>query len=318
MVLVYSDNKNLTIEILSKGSELAREIGEKLITVIIGKNDEKLADEYISYGSDEVYIVENEIEFFKSEEFSEILEKIIKETSNNYILIGSNKNGKELASRLAGKIDAGCIIDCSNIYLKDKKVTAERTVYSGNAIAIEQFNSTPGILTVSSKVFDPLKKDEKRKGNIVKRKYDIEETSSKIVKVKEMQSESVNVEDAEIIVSCGRGFKNKEDIKFANNLADTLKGKTIGCSRPIAADLKWLSEDHWIGLSGHKVKPKLYIAAGISGQIQHIAGMRDSGIIVAINKDPEALIFKSADYGIVGDLYEVLPKLATALKNKIG
>ena len=318
MVLVYSDNKNLTIEILSKGSELAREIGEKLITVIIGKNDEKLADEYISYGSDEVYIVENEIEFFKSEEFSEILEKIIKETSNNYILIGSNKNGKELASRLAGKIDAGCIIDCSNIYLKDKKVTAERTVYSGNAIAIEQFNSTPGILTVSSKVFDPLKKDEKRKGNIVKSKYDIEETSSKIVKVKEMQSESVNVEDAEIIVSCGRGFKNKEDIKFANNLADTLKGKTIGCSRPIAADLKWLSEDHWIGLSGHKVKPKLYIAAGISGQIQHIAGMRDSGIIVAINKDPEALIFKSADYGIVGDLYEVLPKLATALKNKIG
>jgi electron transfer flavoprotein beta subunit len=173
MVLVYSDNKNLTIEILSKGSELAREIGEKLITVIIGKNDEKLADEYISYGSDEVYIVENEIEFFKSEEFSEILEKIIKETSNNYILIGSNKNGKELASRLAGKIDAGCIIDCSNIYLKDKKVTAERTVYSGNAIAIEQFNSTPGILTVSSKVFDPLKKDEKRKGNIVKKKYDI-------------------------------------------------------------------------------------------------------------------------------------------------
>jgi len=166
MVLVYSDNKNLTIEILSKGSELAREIGEKLITVIIGKNDEKLADEYISYGSDEVYIVENEIEFFKSEEFSEILEKIIKETSNNYILIGSNKNGKELASRLAGKIDAGCIIDCSNIYLKDKKVTAERTVYSGNAIAIEQFNSTPGILTVSSKVFDPLKKDEKRKGAI--------------------------------------------------------------------------------------------------------------------------------------------------------
>ncbi len=318
MVLVYSDNKNLTIEILSKGSELAREIGEKLITVIIGKNDEKLADEYISYGSDEVYIVENEIEFFKSEEFSEILEKIIKETSNNYILIGSNKNGKELASRLAGKIDAGCIIDCSNIYLKDKKVTAERTVYSGNAIAIEQFNSTPGILTVSSKVFDPLKKDEKRKGNIVKKKYDIEETSSKIIKVKEMQSESVNVEDAEIIVSCGRGFKNKEDIKFANNLADTLKGKTIGCSRPIAADLKWLSEDHWIGLSGHKVKPKLYIAAGISGQIQHIAGMRDSGIIVAINKDPEALIFKSADYGIVGDLYEILPKLATALKNKIG
>ena len=317
MVLVFSDNKNLTIELLSKGSELSKELGEKLITVIIGKKDEELANLFISYGSDDIYIVENEIDFFKSEEFSEILEKIIIETNSNYILIGSNKNGKELASRLAGKIDAGCIIDCSNIYLKDRKITAERTVYSGNAISVEQFNSTPSILTIPSKIFDPLKKDEKRKGNVIKKKYDLKKTSSKIINVKEMKSESVNVEDAEIIVSCGRGFKNKEDIKFANDLADILKGKTIGCSRPIAADLKWLSEDHWIGLSGHKVKPKLYIAAGISGQIQHIAGMRDSGIIVAINKDPEALIFKSADYGIVGDLYEVLPKLTTALKNKI-
>ncbi len=318
MVLVYSDNKNLTIELLSKGSELSKEFKEKLITVLIGKSDEKLANEYISYGADEVYIIENELEFFKSEEYSDVLEKIIKDSNSNYILIGSNKNGKELASRLAGKMDIGCIIDCTDIYIKNNKLTAERTVYSGNAISVEQLNSIPGILTVSSKVFDPLKKDEKRKGDIVKKKYEINKASSKILKVNEMQSESINVEDAEIIVSCGRGFKNKEDIKFANDLAGILKGKTIGCSRPIAADLKWLSEDHWIGLSGHKVKPKLYIAAGISGQIQHIAGMRDSGIIVAINKDPEALIFKSADYGIVGDLYEILPKLTTALKNKIG
>ena len=318
MVLVYSDNKKLTIELLSKGSELSKELGEKLIAVIIGKSDDNLANEYISFGAEEIYIVECDIDFFKSEEYADILEKIIQESKNEYILIGSNKNGKELASRLAGKINAGCIIDCTNIYFKDKKLTAERTVYSGNAIAIEQFISKPCILTAASKVFDPLKKDESLKGNIVKKKYDIKKSNSKTLKVKEMQSESVNVEDADIIVSCGRGFKNKDDIKFANDLADTLKGKTIGCSRPIAADLKWLSEDHWIGLSGHKVKPKLYIAAGISGQIQHIAGMRDSGIIVAINKDPEALIFKSADYGIVGDLYEVLPKLATALKNKMG
>ncbi len=317
MVLVFSDKKNLTNELLSKGRELSDELGEKLITVIIGKNDEKLANEYIAYGADEVFNVETKIDAFKAEEFSDILEKIIKDKNSSYVLIGSNKNGRELASRLAGKIDVGCIIDCSNIYLKNNKLIAERTVYSGNAIAVEQFNSTPGILTVPSKVFDPLKKDEKRKGAIIKKKYDIEKTLSKTIKVEDMQSESVNVEDAEIIVSCGRGFKNREDIKFANDLAEILRGKTVGCSRPIAADLKWLSEDHWIGLSGHKVKPKLYIAAGISGQIQHIAGMRDSGIIVAINKDPEALIFKSADYGIVGDLYEVLPKLTNALKDRI-
>lgn len=318
MVLVYSDNKNLTIELLSKGSEISKDFGEKLLAVVIGKGYDKLAEEYIAFGADEVFIVENDMEFFKSEEYSDILEKIIVETKNDYIIIGSNKNGKELASRLAGKIEAGCIVDCSDIYLQNKKLTAERNVYSGNAIAVEQFKSKPCILTVASKVFDPLNKNDKRKGDIVKKKYEFDKSSSKIIDVKEMQSESVNVEDAEIIVSCGRGFKNKDDIKFASDLANTLKGKTIGCSRPIAADLKWLSEDHWIGLSGHKVKPKLYIAAGISGQIQHIAGMRESGIIVAINKDPEALIFKSADYGIVGDLYEVLPKLTTALKDKIG
>ena len=318
MVLVYSDDKKITFELLNKGSELAKELGEKLTAIIIGKPDDTLSQEYISYGADNVFVAETDVDQFKAEEYSVYLENIIKETGSETIIIGSNKNGKELASRLAGRLDVGCIIDCTNIYLKDKKLTTERVVYSGNAIAVEQFNSKPAIVTVPSKVFDPLPKDDKRKGDITKKKFDVEKSASKILKVQEMKSEGVNVEDAEIIVSCGRGFKNKEDIKMVQELADAIKGKTVGCSRPIAADLKWLSEDHWIGLSGHKVKPKLYIAAGISGQIQHIAGMRDSGIIVAINKDPEALIFKSADYGIVGDLYEVLPKLTSAVKDKIG
>ena len=318
MVLVYSDDKKLTLELLSKGSELAKGLGKKLTAVIIGKSDDTLANEYISYGADKVFVTETNLDSFKAEEYTGILENIIKENNAETILVGSNKNGKELASRLAGKLNAGCVIDSTNVYLKDKMLTAERVVYSGNAIAVEQFNSKPCIVTVPSKVFDPLKKDDKRKGDIVKKKIDTEKSASKILKVQKMKTGDVNVEDAEIIVSCGRGFKNKDDIKLVDELAEVLKGKTVGCSRPIAADLKWLSEDHWIGLSGHKVKPKLYIAAGISGQIQHIAGMRDSGVIVAINKDPEALIFKSADYGIVGDLYEVLPKLTTAVKEKMG
>jgi len=317
MVLVFSDNKKLTFELLSKGSELAKGFGKKLIAVIIGKSDDALANEYIAYGADKVFVAETDLDSFKAEEYTEILENVVKETSAETILIGSNKNGKELASRLAGKLNAGCVIDTINIYIKDKKLTVERVVYSGNAIAVEQFNSKPSIVTIPSKVFDSLKKDDSRKGEIVKKRINAEKSSSKILKIQEMKTGDVNVEDAEIIVSCGRGFKNKDDIKLVNELADVLKGKTVGCSRPIAADLKWLSEDHWIGLSGHKVKPKLYIAAGISGQIQHIAGMRDSGIIVAINKDPEALIFKSADYGIVGDLYEVIPRLTNAVKEKM-
>ena len=318
MVLVYSENKNLTIEMLSKATEIAKEQKKKVTSVIIGKPDETLAKEYISYGADQVFIAETSLVSFKAEEYADILVNIVKETGAETILIGSNKNGKELSARLGGKLNAGCVVDSNNIYIKNNKLIAERVVYSGNAIAVEQFNSTPAIITVPSKAFDPLKKDDTHKGDITKKKIDSEKSASKIVKVQEMKSEGVNVEDAEIIVSCGRGFKNKDDIKLVQELADVLKGRTVGCSRPIAADLKWMSEDHWIGLSGHKVKPKLYIAAGISGQIQHIAGMRDSGIIVAINKDPEALIFKSADYGIVGDLYEVLPKFTNAVKEKMG
>jgi electron transfer flavoprotein alpha subunit len=318
MVLVYSDNKKITFEMLSKATEIAKEQSKKVTAAIIGKSDENLAKEYISYGADQVFIAESDFESFKAEEYSDIFAKIVKEIGAATILIGSNKNGKELSARLGGKLNAGCVVDSNNIYVKNNKLMAERVVYSGNAIAIEKFNTTPAIVTIPSKAFDPLKKDESRKGEIIKKKLESEKSTSKILKVQEMKSEGVNVEDAEIIVSCGRGFKNKDDIKLVQELANILKGKTVGCSRPIAADLKWLSEDHWIGLSGHKVKPKLYIAAGISGQIQHIAGMRDSGIIVAINKDPEALIFKSADYGIVGDLYEVLPKLTDAVKAKMG
>jgi electron transfer flavoprotein alpha subunit len=316
MVLVYSDDKKLTLELLNKAQELAKELHKKVIAVTIGH--EEFAKEFLEHGADVVIVVETSLQQFKAEEYTSILQSIMKDHDNEVVLIGSNKNGKELAARLAAKLDAGCVMDCLKVSLHDKKLTTERIVYSGNAIAVEEFTTAPQILTIQPKVFDPLPRNEHHKGEIVKKKIEPEHSPSKIVKIQEMKSEGVNVEDAEIIVSCGRGFKKKEDIKLVSDLADVLKGRTVGCSRPIAADLKWLSEDHWIGLSGHKVKPKLYIACGISGQIQHIAGMRDSGVIVAINKDPEALIFKSADYGIVGDLYEVLPKLTSAIKEKIG
>lgn len=318
MVLVYANHKNLCHELLAKATELSKEIKQEVTAVIIGKSDESLAKEYISYGADKAIIAETDIETFKAEEYADILKQIISENKEDLILIGSDKHGKELGSRLAGLLHSGCIVDAIDVQLKDTKITVSRVVYSGNAISTLQFTGNPAIITIPSKVYEPLKQDTSRTGPIEKKTFSPEQSKSTIANITKMKSEGVNVEDAEIIVSCGRGFKNKEDIKLAQDLANVLKGNTIGCSRPIAADLRWLGEEHWIGLSGHKVKPKLYIAAGISGQIQHIAGMRDSSVIVAINKDPEALIFKSADYGIVGDLYDVLPKLATAIKEKMG
>ncbi len=318
MVLVYSDDTQLVYEMLAKAVEVAKQTKTSTTAVIIGAADDKRAKEYISYGADDVFIAEYTQKEFKAEEYASILSQVAEETKSKTIFIGSNKNGKELAPRVAAHLQLGCVTDANEVYLKEGKLTAERVVYSGNAIAVEQCVSSEGIITIPSKVVDPLEKDETRKGEITKKQITPEKSQSKIVKVQELKTEGVNVEDADIIVSCGRGFKNKEDIKLVEELAAVLKGHTVGCSRPIAADMNWLSEDHWIGLSGHKVKPKLYIAAGISGQIQHIAGMRDSGVIVAVNKDPEALIFKSADYGIVGDLYEVLPKLTSAIKDKMG
>jgi electron transfer flavoprotein alpha subunit len=313
MILIYSDNKKTGLELAGKAKDLAKELSTQVVAALIGTADEKEAQELIQYGADKVIMAETTLQNFKPEEYTDILEKIALENNCDTILIGSTKNGKELAPRLAAKLNAGSATDCNALYLKDGKLTVERVVFSGNAIAVQQFTSSPRIVTVPPKAFDIPAKDESRKGEINKAKYEAGAYGSKILKVQEMSSDAVNVEEATIIVSCGRGLKKKEDIKLLEELAEVLKA-TVGCSRPIAADLKWLSVDHWIGLSGHKVKPRLYIACGISGQVQHIAGMRDSGIIVAVNKDPEAPIFKSADYGIVGDLYAVLPALTNAMR----
>jgi electron transfer flavoprotein alpha subunit len=317
MVVIFSDIKNHGLELLAKGRELADQKGMKITAVLIGKEAGGWAQEYIQHGADKVVTAGASMEEFKAEEAADILEAVIGEESPEAVLIASTKDGKELAPRLAAKLDTGCISEAGKIYYDGGSLTAERGVYSGNAIAVEQFSSFPGIITVPGKMVDPLPADAGRSGEIVQKDIELKDYGSKILDVQTMRSEGTNVEDAEIIVSCGRGFKGSDDLKLIHALAETIKGNTVGCSRPIAADLKWLSEDHWIGLSGHKVKPKLYIACGISGQIQHVAGMRDSGVIVAINKDPDAPIFNSADYGIVGDLYQVLPKLIDAIKEKM-
>ncbi len=316
MVLIYSNDRKLALEMLAKGRELADEQGKQL-TVAVISNKDTATDEYIRHGADKVFVAHMDMDSFKVEEYTDILAGIMEKTGAETVLIGSNRDGKELAPRLASLLDTGCVTDITDVYIKDGDLTAERVIYSGNAVAVERFIKKPHIMTVPGKLFDPLPPDDSRVGEVITENIDFEPYPSKIINIQRMVSEGINVEDAVSIVSCGRGFKNREDMTLAEELADLLPGNTMGCSRPISADLKWMTEDHWIGLSGHKVKPKLYFAIGISGQIQHIAGMRDSDIIVAINKDPEALIFKSADYGIVGDLYQVLPKLVDAIKTKM-
>jgi len=225
----------------------------------------------------------------------------------------STKNNKDILSRLAGLYDLPMTTEAVDVKVEGDSVVYKRGALSARAVATERA-PLPAIVLLAPRKFKPA---EKKGGGSVEEVKVEGAPRVKIVETAEKAKGGVNLEEAEIIVSVGRGFKKKEDLKLAFELAELL-GAQIGCSRPIAADLKWLSEDHWVGLSGKKVAPKLYIAIGISGAPQHIAGILDSKIIVAINKDKSAQIFKHADYGVVADLYQFLPVLIKKLKERMG
>jgi electron transfer flavoprotein alpha subunit len=211
-------------------------------------------------------------------------------------------------------LGCGCALDCSSVSLDaDKSLSVERLVLGGNAVSTEKFLSFPAVVTVPAKVIPCLPEAASPGGEPERKQYDIPSAKVASLKVTRREVSGVKLDTAQVVVSMGRGIKAKEDIRIVSDLAKALNGE-LGCTRPIAADLKWLPKEHWVGLSGTKVKPRVYLAVGISGQIQHIAGMRDSALIVAINKDKDAPIFKAADYGIIGDLYKVVPEVMAQLK----
>ncbi len=229
------------------------------------------------------------------------------------VIIGyGTKNNRDALSRLAGLYDLPMATDVIGIEYGDTHVTYKRGFLSERAIATEKI-PYPAILLINAKVFEPYTGEGA--GNV--EELPVEEDNVKLVEIKAKQLSGINLEEAEIIVGVGRGFKKKEDLELAFNLAKLLNAQ-VGASRPIAADYKWLPEDAWIGISGKRVAPKLYIAIGISGAPQHMAGVNNSKIIVAINKDKSAPIFKLADYGVVADLYQFLPVLIKKLQEKKG
>jgi electron transfer flavoprotein alpha subunit len=193
------------------------------------------------------------------------------------------------------------------------RLVGERITYGGNASARLTFKSKPQIATISFRTFEKPEPKE-RTGQLVKLDVKVDLPRTEVVETKPLETSSVRIEEAPIIVSCGRGLEKKEDKALLEELALVLCGQ-VGCSRPLAEDRKWFNE--WVGLSGHKVKPKLYIACGISGVIQHVAGIRDAKVIVAINKDEQAPILEMADYIVIGNLYEILPALRDAVKKQL-
>jgi len=314
-IWVYSEDYDLALEMLGKGRELADMLQAELIAIMIGHKVQEKATELAKYGADKVYVVDSpSFARFQPDVYIGALYDLTANQKPDIILVGSTKNGKPLAARLATRFETGCVPDCSRLSIDDRgRLVGERITYGGNAFAKVTFTTKPQVATVPARAFEKPKPQD-RHGQLVKMDITPETPKTEAIETKPLEASSVRIEEAEVIVSCGRGLSKKEDKVLLDDLAGVLCGQ-VGCSRPLAEDRKWFTE--WVGLSGHKVKPKLYIACGISGVIQHVAGIRDSKVIVAVNKDPEAPIFEIADYGVVGDLNEILPALKEALKKML-
>jgi electron transfer flavoprotein alpha subunit len=254
---------------------------------------------------------DQKFEKLQTEPYLSALTKLAADYRPEIILMGSTKRGKELAARLTTRLETGMVSDAFKLEIdENKRLMATRIVYGGNGLAKETYRTKPQIATVPPRTFEKPKPTE-RTGQVVQVNIKLEEPKTEIVEIKPVAVEKVRIEEAKIIVSGGRGVEKKEDFKILEDLAKLLGGQ-VGNTRPLAEDRKWFSE--WVGLSGKKVKPNLYVACGLSGVIQHVAGMRDSKVVVAINKDPEAPIFQVADYIVVGDIYQVIPALTGALR----
>jgi len=309
---------SVAFQLLGKGRELSDTLGVNLTFVILGNSFDEELEDISQYGMDEIIYVKSPIlKDYYSDLYVKVISELIIENKPEIILIGATPTGRDFAPRVAKRLNAGLTADCTdlNINLETKNLLQTRPTFGGNIMAtIRTPSSRPQMATVRPGIFKAPQKGE-NKASIRKIVYSFEEKDSvsKIIKVINMSKTTVNLEDAKIIVAGGRGVGSKDNFKLIEDLANVL-GAELGGSR-ITIELNWLDPDRQIGQTGVTVSPKLYIACGISGAIQHIVGMENSDVIVAINKDPSAPIFNVAHYGIVGDLNEVIPILIKEFNN---
>ncbi|MGI6492296.1 MAG: FAD-binding protein [Pelotomaculum sp.] len=308
---------NIGLELLGEGRKLADDLGVELSAVLIGDQVAPLAKELFAYGADNVYLVDNpELKDYRTESYCAAVEKLIKTYKPEIMLLGATFIGRDLGPRVSVRVFTGLTADCTRLDIDpDTRLLLQtRPAFGGNIMAtIICPDTMPQMATVRAGVMKKAAPDYNRSGKLIEMAYPDDAQVRTIVKkiVKEARK-VVNLEEAQIIVSGGRGLGDPEGFKLIEEVAEALGG-VVGASRA-AVDAGWIPYSHQVGQTGKTVHPKLYIACGISGAIQHLAGMQNSGIIVAINKNPEAPIFKIADYGIVGDLYRVLPALVEALQ----
>lgn len=311
--------RKVSLELLSQGRKIADEIGETLVAVVLGHGIEGLAQTVAASGADKVILIDDErLSEYTTGAYTSVLNKLIRKEEPQAVLMGNTAVGKDLAPRLAQRLGVGLASDCTGMETEAKSfLNFKRPIYAGKAFAYLSSNVRPIMATIRPNTFKANAPDASRQAEIVKETADIISGDLRAI-LKEVviaASKRPDLTEANIIVSGGRGMKGPENYGILEELADVI-GAAVGASRA-AVDSGWKEHKFQVGQTGKTVAPTLYIACGISGAIQHLAGMGSSKFIVAINKDPEANIFNVADYGIVGDLFEIVPLLTQEFKKLV-
>lgn len=315
-VLVFSEIKGSQIRNVSiEGLTAAKKIAEngKVATAVLGSKAEQHADFLSRYGADQIYVVQNkDLDEYHPDLYLQAYVQLIHEIHPDIIIMGHTGNGRDIAPRLAARLDYGLVSDCINIEVdSNNKILLTRSVYSGKLFEKKRFTSDKGVITIRPNNITPV--ENQGRGEIVPFAVGQVPLRTLIKEIVRKAADTVDLSEAKVIVSGGRGVKSSEGFNLLKELADVLNG-AVGASRG-ACDAGYCDYSLQIGQTGKVVTPNLYIACGISGAIQHVAGMSNSKVIVAINKDPEAPIFDIADFGIVGDLFEIIPILTKEFSN---
>jgi len=313
----YGKLRTVALELLNQAKMLSKDLDVKVTAVVLGNNIKNLSKDLIAYGADEVLVMDVQwLNDFNDHVYGEVMVDLINEYKPEIVLIGATSNGRSLAPHISATLGTGLTADCTQLQIdvEKRQLMQTRPAFGGNLMAtIVCPNHRPQMSTVRPKVFKPAEPDYSRSGKVVDLSAP-KEVEGFVKLLKNIDNEEgLNLSDADIIIGVGKGIGSEKNIKLAQELADALGG-ALGASRPVV-DSGWMPYSQQVGQTGKTVAPKIYIACGISGAIQHLAGLAEIETIIAINNDPDAPIFKVAHYGIVGDVREILPLLTEQVKN---
>jgi electron transfer flavoprotein alpha subunit len=308
--------RKITYEMISEGRRIADVLGQELTAVLLGSNIKDKAADFGQYGADKVLVADDaRLDPYTTDAYVSVISELVKANDPAVLLIGASVQGKDLAARLSGSLGVGMAQDCTMFAVEDGNLVATRPIYAGKAYAKVTFeNSWPQLATARPNVMTINEPDTSKSAEVVDASFSLDDGAlkTKVMDAVKDESGKVDLTEADKIVSGGRGMKGPENYKILEDLADLI-GASVGASRS-AVDAGWRPHSDQVGQTGKVVSPNLYIACGISGAIQHLAGMSTSKVIVAINKDEDAPIFQKADYGVVADLFDVVPALTEEVK----